>query len=733
MTKKEIQSYFQEIHHSLERKQLKRAFEALTILISNIQNYQFQERLFELEDHYKMMLTYLIKGIQDPQQEKVYHDLIRSIYRLMNQSSSLIKMQNSWSFYYEKKKDQEFYVSESSLQLKKMLDDLLGKISLAELLEGDTENEENLRIFEREKEVIEQKIFYKIWLSDVWGSDEKKMWSEIVSSKLYSKELLFLIISAATLSMEELFDERKALILMEACESDQEGIRQRAIVGLLLFLRRYNGRLFLFPAILDRIAHLSEDIRFRQDVRNCILQFILSRETEKITKKIKEELLPGMMKISPDLRNKINLDDLLNDSGFDEKNPEWQNILEESGLTDKLQEFSELQMEGADVMHSSFIHLKNYPFFNELSHWFLPFTSCSETNQDPELNGLLTVLAESTILCDSDKYSFFFSISGMPESYRKMMTSQFSAESAAMLEMSKEELPGGAQKIHPAARQYIQDLYRFFKLHPKKRDFEDVFESKPDFYEVPAIFDLISDSEDLMIVAEYYFNRNYFREANVIFQRLLDRDPNNEMLFQKKAYCLQMQGDLNTALDYYLNAELLNPNNSWTIRKIAYCYRTLKRDEDALLYYRKAAALNPDNLSIQLNIGHCYLDLKKYDEALKSYFKVEYLIDKKEKAWRPIAWCSFLVKKYDQAMTYYQKILESPKPNSIDYLNAGHTQLALGNFKEAVGLYVQSLKDPSNSLEKFREAFSNDIPDLIRAGVSENHIPFILDMLMYES
>ena len=166
MTKKEIQSYFQEIHYYLERKQLKRAFEVLTILISNLQDYQLQERLFELEDHYKMMLTYLIKGIQDPQQEKVYHDLIRSVYRLMDQSSSLIKMQNSWSFYYEKKKDREFSVSESSLQLKEMLDDLLGKISLAELLEGDVKTEESLQTLEREREAIEQKVFYKIWLSD---------------------------------------------------------------------------------------------------------------------------------------------------------------------------------------------------------------------------------------------------------------------------------------------------------------------------------------------------------------------------------------------------------------------------------------------------------------------------------------------------------------------------------------------------------------------------------------
>ncbi|MDL2322564.1 hypothetical protein LJC52_01090 [Bacteroidales bacterium OttesenSCG-928-A17] len=733
MTKNEIQSYSRQIQGFLGQKQLKSAFEVLTLLLADLQNYQLKEQVFELEDHYKMMLNYLIKGIQDPQQEKVYQDLVRSVYQLSDQTFSLIKLQNSTSLFYEKKKSLPFFAPESSLQLKESLDDLLGRISLSELLEEDERNEETVQSIEKEKEELEKKIFYKTWLSDAWGSDEAKMWTEIIRTKLYPRDLICLLISAITLNQEEIFDERKALALTEACESEDDVIRQRAIVGLLLFLRRYDNRLHLFPSIRNRIAYLGDNPRFRLELRNCILQFILSKETEKITKKIKEEILPEMMKISPDLQSKINIDDLLNDSGFEEKNPEWQDMLDKSGLTDKLQEFSELQMEGADVMHSSFVHLKNYPFFNEISHWFLPFMSRSETNREPELKGLLSVLTESGLLCNSDKYSFFFSIAGMPESYRKMMTSQFSAESSAMLEMAKDELPGGSQKIHPATRQYIQDLYRFFKLYPRRRDFEDVFEMKPEFYEVPIIHDLIPDPEDLMIIAEYYFNRNYFKEAYDVFQKLSDRDANNEMFFQKQAYCLQMQGDFEGALHNYLRAELLNAGNSWTIRKIASCYRTLKMNEEALVYYRKSEALNPDDLSVQLNIGHCYLEMKQYDEALKSYFKVEYLTDKKEKAWRPIAWCSFLVGKYDQAMNYYRKILDSAKPNSIDYLNAGHTQLVMENFKEAIDLYACSLKAPDNSLEKFRETFSKDIPDLIRAGISENYIPYILDTLMYES
>ena len=211
---------------------------------------------------------------------------------------------------------------------------------------------------------------------------------------------------------------------------------------------------------------------------------------------------------------------------------------------------------------------------------------------------------------------------------------------------------------------------------------------------------------------------------------MLSDNPNDETFLQKKGYCLQMLGFLEEALEEYLKAELINSNNSWTIKKLAHSYRALKQPLEALEYYKKAAALNPDNLSIQLHIGHCNLELKNYSEALKCYFKVEYLTKNKEKAWRPIAWCSFLTGKYKEAMDYYSKILES-SPNAIDYLNAGHVKLVMGNNKEALKLYRQALSTQGDSFEKFLETFTADIPDLLQAGVKQENIPILLDCLMY--
>jgi len=721
MTKLETKKFFDKITKSLEDRKLKDAFD----LFRSLQNCQIQEQLGILEGTYKLMLQYIIEGINDPAQQKVYNDIVRSLYQIRDEVELQMKTSNDNSLFYEKRRTRQFYVPETSEELISSMDDTFGKIELLNLLD---ENEKNL---EEQKESIGRKIFHTIYLSSPWSSDEKEKWAKVLENQIDTVILPNIILTAITLNLMETFDEKKAIMLFEAAQNSNENIKERAYTGIVLFLRKYNNRLYLYPEITGRLEMLAENPTFTKAIRLTLLQFIQSKETEKITKKIKDELLPEMMKMGPKMGDRMKWDELMSDSNMGDKNPEWQKLIEKSGLQDKLQELTEMQLEGADVMHSSFIHLKNYPYFNELANWFMPFTTPSEAIGKEDLMKFGKILTASALLCNSDKYSFFFSVSLMPESYRKMMMGQFATETDAIKNTMKDELENPLKDITFRTRQYIQDLYRFYKLHPKRKDFEDIFEIPLEFYKIPLINELIKDEESLQIIGEYYFNKNHFQEAADVFTLILATNPENDMLFQKKGYCHQMTGDLQQALDYYLKAELVDANNPWIIKKLAHCYRILKKSEEALFYYKKAEQLNPDNLFLQLNIGHCYLDLKNYDEALKYYFKVEYLDKNKEKAWRAIAWCSFLMEKYEQATSYFGKIIES-NPNATDYLNAGHTQLVLGELKQAIIWYDFAIRMPGNSIENFIKTYNADIPDLQNAGVKDDDIRFILETLSYE-
>lgn len=731
MTIENVKNYTQNIITSLETGKLKDVFDSLSLLLSNLQNWQLKEQLSELEQTYKAMLSYVSEGIEDPQRNKVYQDLIRSAYNLSDRVFLQLQILDAPGYYYDRKRAFKHGGSYPALeQLAVSLEENLNKQTLNSLLEQ--ENDQTVQI-KKEIESITKQIFDCVWLEDDLGKGNKQILSGLLSEQINSLPTKCLIITALSLNTLESFDENKVELLLESCDNKNEEIRQRAIVGVLLVFRKYDYRLHLYPEIYNRLKYLSEDKSFVKSVVNIILQFILSKDTEKITRKINEELIPEMMKINPILSEKIKLEDLMSDSGMDDKNPEWQNFIEEAGLNDKLQEFSELQMSGADVMHSSFAHLKTYPFFNEVSNWFLPFSADNtEFDSFSEIAGLkefAEAMVKSPFLCNSDKYSLYLSVIQMPESIRKMMTGQFSAEASAIKEMQATELPDAEKQAKNIASRYIRDLYRFYKLSAKRRGLQDIFDKQKEFYQSGNIFQIVSSEENLQIIGEYYFNKDHYKEAADIFDKLLKLNPDNDVFFQKRAYCMQMTGKIEEALEDYLIAETLNPSNSWVIKKIASCYKVLKKPEDALIYYRKTEQQNPENLSVQLNIGHCFLELKNYQEALKCYFKVEYLDKNESRAWRPIAWCSFLAGKYEQSLDYYEKIL-SHKPESLDYLNAGHVYLVTKNIKKAVPLYTSAVKN-FGSFAKFSEIFNEDIPDLIAAGVEENNIPLLLDLVQY--
>ena len=68
--------------------------------------------------------------------------------------------------------------------------------------------------------------------------------------------------------------------------------------------------------------------------------------------------------------------------------------------------------------------------------------------------------------------------------------------------------------------QYIQDLYRFFKLYPGHLDFTDIFTMPLDFHNLAILRPYISDKESLTNIAEYYLRKNYFSDALTIFNQL---------------------------------------------------------------------------------------------------------------------------------------------------------------------------------------------------------------------
>lgn len=734
MNSREILALKQRILVCLSQKQLKDAFEALTQLTVNIQDWKLTEALNELENNYKYMLHYIFEGIEDPERQKVYNNIIRSIYELTDDTVDELQLLESSNYFYERLR-LDALKRVTVVDFQNQLKEFSSSLSLIDLLDSDDDKKQKIRNISVKRERIGLELFNYIYTSPRIKRQQVEEYVQFIISYDISTREKCLFISALTLNLLHRFDSSKILVLLEATNSEIHLVRARAIVGLVLVMQVYDDRWHLYPELQNRLDVLLENIELKKSILRVIIQLIRARDTERISKKLSEEIIPQMMKFSSRSGKKISIEDLMGETDFMDKNPEWQKELEESGLSKQLQEYSELQMEGADVFHSTFSSLKSYPFFSEIGNWFLPFdrsySEIAELFPNGQQESLLNMaISESGHMCNSDKYSFCFSLLQIPSSQREMMMNRMGAESEEVKRMhqdSKALNPKADEEV--VSNQYIQDMYRFYKLSQRKDNFLDIFKLSLEFYDKKALSPLISDIASMEQIANYCFDKNFFEIALSIFNKIVKQGYNENMVWQKIGYCQQMLNNNEEALQAYLKSDLIVPGKSWTIRRIAQLYRTLGQSKEALSYFEKAASITPNNLNLELNIGHCHLELGDYENALNRYFKVEMLDSTENKAHRPIAWTTFLMKKYDVSEKYYDKILAN-EPNLHDYLNVGHLALVMKKRSKALEYYKNAALLSENT-EYFENLILADKNTLIASGIEEELFSYLFDKIKY--
>lgn len=715
----------------LSTGQLKDAFDTTKILINDLQIGEYSDRLEDIQQNYGYLLQYYIDGVDDPQRKSVYNKLIAKCFVLNSELREELLVRNSSNFEFAQKRYFPHTRRHSTST------DLYNALQYFHTQSTFLKNTDEPHLIELKRlrsnyETLLPEFFGLFWLTSTYAVEEKKLFGKVMDVNYVGWLEKSLLVSALTLNLWRTFDESKLMLLFDACQSADASAKQRALVGLCFVLLKYNRFLPFFPSVRNRLVLLADDNHVVENFHNIIIQLIATAETEKITKKMQEEILPEVMKISPLLKDKMDSDSILSSDEWAEENPAWQELLDKSGVTDKLQELTELQMEGADVYMSTFSMLKSFPFFSVLTHWFLPFDGqYSSVNELFKLDdrNLLTAFVRNNVMCNSDKYSFCLSILQMPESQRGMLKQSFKMEAEQLDEITKDEAiltPDIASKN--ISKQYIQDLFRFFKLYPQRNDFSDMFEYSLLTHR-SFLFDILAVNTNFKTnIAEYYFLKNHYTQALELFEDIQHESAPTAALYQKIGYSYQQTSQLPKALDAYLKADIIQPDDSWTIRKLALCYRLSGNFEKALEYYQHADFLKPNQSVVLLQIGHCFLELQKFKEALNVYFKLDAEETENIKVWRAITWCAFVSQNLQQA-EYYSEKLTNNNPTVHDYLNAGHIALCQNRLADSLQWYRKCIDLQLNDWDAFIKMFTKDKPYLIANGVDGDEIPLLLDAL----
>ncbi len=709
-----------------------RIADSITLLRKAVAAEEFSDLrrpLDNIETTYRHLLRYLIQGLPDEGRRDMLTDLKGDLRDIAQEIDRRIAMVDDSRLYYS---------------TARLLD--LRNTDLREVLAKGREHSATIALavsagsvspdLLKEKEAAYDEIFNRIWTLGPARRSDLTVLADTVVDPDSPFDLSCLVISALMLGLLQYYDRSKLMALLDIYERvGNERLSARSLTSIVLAVRRWSERVRLDRRVMTRLEALQDSLVSYRRLREIILSIIRTRDTDRVSQKMRDEVIPGLMKMGPDMLRKMKdkaEDGLLSDI---EDNPEWEEMMAKTGLSERMQELSEMQSQGADVMMVAFANLKSFPFFRTMTNWFLPYTYYH--SQIHGADGLgeesMSVLLESDgVMCDSDKFSFALSIAAMPEASRKMAVSQLEGNMTQMKEqLEARRMASTTPKFDEEVTRYVHNLYRFYKLFQRHGDFSDPFAKSFNIAELPVIGDMMAEPEILRLVGEFYFKRGYYNEALPLLMRLTAEDGVDGHLWQKIGYCRETTGDFTGALESYLKAELFSPDSLWVVRRLCAAYKALGRYEEALPYAGRIVGegAESENIADLLDYADILEHLGRHDEALKVMYKADYISDCDIDVRRRIVRAEMKAGRYLKASESIGRVL-AYAPTAADYMLAAHLQMVLGDLQEASSLYHQSM-DPGVPVEAWRKKAVEDALKATGGKIDMEILMLLIDNLVY--
>lgn len=699
-----LENIANEIYRLADTKLFALAFVRLRVLLKELHEWWAIQRCEELETLCRQMLRYSLGDYEDPERGKIVAQLHMGICELVDDIVEAIELQN-------------MHLVRPDVQFMGLKSELLYTSQVFDE--------------ERAKEHIE--VFRNVWLKGRLTADERRELITFIENGEIELTMRVMVVSALMLKGLRMYDKSVLMIYIALWDTVEAQIKARVIVGMLMILSVYASRVERDVELKDKIERLFADEKFSVNADKAYKYIINTFGTDKVTKKITTEIYPEIFKSGAKLHQMLKEEggDAMND---DEFNPKWEKaLMDDEGVSAKLREFGDMQMQGADVYMSTFSSMKGYTFFNELAHWFMPFDvkQGDVARMMADMPDVLRFFAESTHICNSDKYSFFYSIAQIPAAnFKSMMTGMGADAEAVREDLDSESWKNNPEKLYAVeVRNYVLDLFRFYRLYPRRKEFVNPFDFIDKFESDGWLFGLIG--LDLKkSVCKYLFEVEKFAEARCFFEYLDAQQVWDAYFYQQMGYCYQQLGEWNDAVGCYEKADLLESNDVWTLKRKALCYRRLERWNEAIECYEAILKLKEEDVATMLNLANMYVSVDDFEKARMLLYKVDYLRPNNYKAMSGLAWCLFVGGDYEKVMTYYDKLSQHKDFSAEDALNGGHTFWALG-AKDIAREYYRKAKSLIDNDVKFAEKMIEDAEYLKRLGLSDEDIVILINQILF--
>lgn len=717
----------EQIKKLLESGRYKDSFTLIRRRLAEVPVAGALNRISQDESTYRYMLDFFSKGLSDPGRDSLLADIRHNLNNIAQKIEKESAATDSPEVYFSTLRMCRLRPSDIEDGLKKIIE--LKAMADLSLTAGTYPDSLMLQIEEEE-----EKIFNIIWTADSLSHEKYKMIEDAVKKGNLPFTTSALCIAAAGLSIMRYYSQEAFLMLISLAAVSDPGISSRAISSLVLALSRWPKVVADDRRVMEALDSLSDLEGIPEKIRITVKTIIRTRDTDRVSRKMQRDVIPGLMQFGPDIIQKLKKTS--EESSFSdlEANPEWEELLNKSGLEEKLRELTEMQSEGADVMMVAFSNLKNFPFFRKIRNWFLPFTVQHPMLRSLHVNdeeGISPMLEMSGLMCESDKYSFAFSLASMQEAQRSMVMSQMQAQADQMKQQMQElKLLKAGTEFETYVTGILRDIYRFHKLYPKRAEFIDPFASALDFTGMPLVSKVMESGDDVEPIAEFYFKRGYYADALPLLQTLAVSG-SIPHIWEKIGFCLEKLQDGNQeAIEAYMKAQLFNPDSRWLSRRLGICFRRAGDFRNALEYLEQARPDNGDfDRNLSLIIADTYAEAGKWDEALKELYRIDYETPDDPEVIRRIAKCAFRAGDLKKADTQI-KLIPGIDLSEEDYRLMGHIAFLRKEMSDASRFYRLTVR-PNDEKRLWKSRILAELDTLQSLGATRSDLILLLESIAY--
>ena len=695
------------------------------------------QRVEEVEADYLLMRNFMRQGYDDAQRDELYRRGLRKLYGIYV------------DFVIEEETARKAELKDATSRLKgwclqwddvrKMMEGFVQDVAMASL-SVDGKQDERLDALRKSHADDMALAFDAVLTSRGWDAAMTEQAVSVLLSPAVETADAALLVSALMLAQGICFDYGKWKTLVDIYrKSDDEGIRQRAFVGLMLTLPTQD-MVSLFPEIDADLQELFCNDEVKREALELQMQMVYCMNADADTEEIRRDIMPNLMKHSDFRVTKDGIEEVEDDALQDILNPGAADKAMEE-VENAVRQMSEMQQRGADIYFGGFSQMKRFPFFYKLCNWFMPFH-----DEHPDLKNIKMKLGESVFLkllfergpfCDSDKYSFALAMSQVidriPPNMREMLDNE---EALGPLEEAPE-----VKTAAYARRMYLQDLYRFFRLYRNKQDFRNPFErdetNNPRLLLANPVLAGLGLDNQLAELEKFYYKRKRYAEIIEIEER---GEKGEERVSRERrvlyASALLKLNRFTEARHVFAMLLAEDDANQSARRGLAQAAFYVKDYTTADREYSRLIEEGSVSMRSQLFLAIAKLHLGKMEEGMQLIYKLD--IEQPDNLYvrRTLAWGLLMQGKCEQAESIYSKILQGSDVQVDDYLNAGYSKWFTKKMDEAVDCFRKCIKnsrqETDNDDEFLVKRFAEDDNLLNARGISLTEQKLMRDLVVSE-